>query len=190
MNSPALAAVLLLLASLSQAQTEQENPAVTSNRLTQRNWSQIRPNFGYLNGCTTGYRSFYFDQDGYFVFNRNVHGTWRLTPQGSLILRTKSGQTLSLELEGSTLTYTRRNTATAAEREAATPPPATTPDSSDINPSNVRPPAPGLPPLASPGTTQSVTPPPVSGVPVNPPYNSVASGALRFRTGDQFQECD
>lgn len=191
MKRPSLAAVFLLLAAWTQAQADKEAADSQSkpNWLTASNWSQIRPDFGYLNGCTTGYRSFSFTPDGYFVFNRNVRGTWRLTPQGYLLLHTKSGQTLHLFLEGSTLTYRRKNTATAQELEAATSPPATMPDDPGINSANAIPVAPGLPPPAAFGSAKDSTTAPIQSTPTNQPYNSVASGALRFRVGDQFQVC-
>ena len=59
-------------------------------------WSQIRPNYAYLNGCETGFRSFSFTRDGYFVFDNKVHGSWRVDRLGNLVLRTKEGKQLRL----------------------------------------------------------------------------------------------
>ncbi|HUK57686.1 MAG TPA: hypothetical protein VLV50_00540 [Stellaceae bacterium] len=72
--------------------------------LTQHKWSQIVPNYAYLDGCVTGYRAFVFTADGYFIFNGNVHGSWRLTNNNLVRLQTRSngtrpGQILQLRFE-------------------------------------------------------------------------------------------
>lgn len=191
MKSPPLAAVLLLLpATLTLAQPNEGNVGVMPDRFTHHNWAQIRPDFGYLNGCATGYRAFSFGKDGYFVFNRNIHGSWRLTPQGNLVLRTRAGQNIMLLVTGSTLAYPPRNTATVQEEEVPIPPGETAPSGNYAETAKAKPIAPGLPApqvegVASGGAAS--TPPPR--VAVNPPYESVASGYLRFRGGDLFQEC-
>jgi hypothetical protein len=68
------------------------DPAVFSRHF----WSQIRPDYSYLNGCVTGYRAFTFRADGYFTFNQHVHGSWRVDQQGNLVLRSKTGQQIIL----------------------------------------------------------------------------------------------
>lgn len=86
----------LLLLGGSQARAQRAEDAVGSDRFTQRSWSQIRPNRDYLNGCVTGYRAFSFSRTGHFVFNRKVHGSWRVDPFGNLILRARDGTPMKL----------------------------------------------------------------------------------------------
>jgi hypothetical protein len=75
----------------------QEQPdVIQADRFTTTYWSQIRPDRNYLNGCVTGYRAFQFDQTGYFIFDRRIHGSWRLDQLGNLILRTRDGTRIRL----------------------------------------------------------------------------------------------
>jgi hypothetical protein len=186
---PLQAAVLLLVSAVpSLAQTTDGNAGVTADQLTRHNWAQIRPNFGYLHGCATGYSAFSFGEDGYFVFNRNIHGSWRLTPEGNVILRTKNGQTFTLIVAGPTLTYGQRNTVTGQEWAAPTPMRETQSSNYAANAASARPVAPGLPAPTVEGLTPRTAPTPPD-VAVNPPYETVASGNLQFRSGDRFQEC-
>lgn len=90
------ACCVLVLLGASPAVAQRADDAVGSDRFTQRNWSQIRPNRDYLNGCVTGYRAFTFSQTGHFVFNRKVHGSWRVDPFGNLILRARDGTRIKL----------------------------------------------------------------------------------------------
>ena len=73
------------------------DPAVFSRHY----WSQIRPDYSYLNGCVTGYRAFVFRDDGYFTFNQHIHGSWRIDQQGNLVVRSKTGQQLILVFDKS-----------------------------------------------------------------------------------------
>jgi len=86
----------LLVLGGSPALAQRSENAVGPDRFTQRYWSQISPNRDYLNGCVTGYQAFSFSQTGYFVFNRKVHGSWRVDPFGNLILRARDGTRLKL----------------------------------------------------------------------------------------------
>ncbi len=67
-----------------------------ADRFTNRYWSQSRPDRNYLNGCVTGYRAFMFSDNGYFVFDRRIHGSWRLDQLNNLILRTRDGVRIRL----------------------------------------------------------------------------------------------
>lgn len=67
-----------------------------ASRFTGKYWSQIRPDRAYLNGCVTGYRAFQFADSGYFIFDRKVHGSWRVDRFDNLILRTRDGQRIRL----------------------------------------------------------------------------------------------
>ncbi len=89
----------LLVVTLVAHATAQQNPdnlIIHSDVFVDSYWSQVRPNYSYLNGCETGYRAFLFTRDGYFVFDRKVHGSWRLDHLGNLVLRTKEGRQLKL----------------------------------------------------------------------------------------------
>lgn len=78
------------------AQESPDNLIMDSDVFVGSYWSQIRPNYEYLNGCETGFRSFSFTRDGYFVFDNKVHGSWRVDRLGNLVLRTKEGKELKL----------------------------------------------------------------------------------------------
>ena len=78
------------------AQENPDNLTIHSDVFVGSYWSQIRPNYSYLNGCETGYRAFSFTRDGYFVFDNKVHGSWRVDRLGNLVLRTKEGRQLKL----------------------------------------------------------------------------------------------
>jgi hypothetical protein len=78
------------------AQESPDNLIIHSDDFVGSYWSQIRPNYSYLNGCETGYRAFSFTRDGYFVFDNKVHGSWRVDRLGNLVLRTKEGRQLKL----------------------------------------------------------------------------------------------
>jgi len=190
MKSAMFAAVLLQLSpSWSLAQTNAGDVSAP-DRFILHNWAQIRPDFAYLNGCATGYRAFSFSRDGYFVFNRNVHGVWRVTDQSNLILRTKNGQTITLFIANSTLTYASRNVAQVPQTEVPVSPGETVPPRPAPNVRTARSIIPGLPivpPVASSPTGGA--PPTEPTERTNPPYESVASGYLHFRAGDLFQEC-
>lgn len=181
---PLIGLVLLFLSAPSLAQTN-----LMPEGFTQHNWTQIRPDFGYLNGCTTGYRAFSFGRDSYFIFNRNIHGSWRITPQGNLILRTKNGQRIILSIAGSTLTYTTSNVAPGSEWIAPIPRSGTARSGDRGNLVEPRPVAPGLPAWSAPSRAPSAPPPGVPITSANPSEQIVASGYLQFRNGDLFQEC-
>ena len=70
------------------------------DRFTQHNWSQIVPNHDYLEGCVTAYRAFQFNQLGYFIFDRTIHGTWRVDSRGNLVLKTRDGKRFTLIYDG------------------------------------------------------------------------------------------
>ena len=90
---PSLAICLFIWNSAgAQEATSGPDPAIFSRHY----WSQIRPDYSYLNGCVTGYRAFVFRDDGYFTFNQHVHGSWRIDQQGNLVLHSKTGQQLIL----------------------------------------------------------------------------------------------
>jgi len=101
----ALAVALMFSPALARAQGQPYDPSI----FTAHAWSQIVPNYGYLNACQTGYRAFVFTDDGYFVFDRRVHGSWRETARGTLLLLTRSGFTRSQALE---LLFDGKNTLT------------------------------------------------------------------------------
>ena len=88
--------VTLMLGSGSLAQQVEDEAIVPADVFIGHFWSQIKPDYSYLAGCTTGYRSFYFSETGYFLFDNRVHGSWRVDRLGNLVLRTKAGQQLTL----------------------------------------------------------------------------------------------
>ena len=73
---------------------------VLPDRFTQHNWSQIVPNHDYLEGCVTAYRAFQFNPLGYFIFDRRIHGTWRVDSRGNLVLQTRDGIRFTLIYDG------------------------------------------------------------------------------------------
>lgn len=77
------------------AQRADEGQGDTS-RFTGKYWAQIRPDRAYLNGCVTGYRAFQFADSGYFIFDRKIHGSWRVDRFDNLILRTREGKRIRL----------------------------------------------------------------------------------------------
>ncbi len=98
--------LVLSVAPLSAQSPTTPNQPPDATLLTQHSWSQIVPNYDYLDGCVTGYRAFVFTPDGYFVFNGNVHGSWRLTPNNLIRLQTRGngtrpGQILQLRFASS-----------------------------------------------------------------------------------------
>jgi hypothetical protein len=90
------ATLVLGLALSSVAQAQQDESVVHAGVFTKHYWSQIQPNYSYLNGCSTGYRAFLFADTGYFLFDNRIHGSWRVDRLGNLVLRTKEGQDLRL----------------------------------------------------------------------------------------------
>jgi hypothetical protein len=92
---------------LAQQSAGQDNTNVDINTFTKYYWSQIVPNYSYLNGCVNGYRAFIFTPDGYFVFDGKVHGSWRLTTNNLLRVQTKASgnrpsQILELQFQSAT----------------------------------------------------------------------------------------
>jgi hypothetical protein len=139
------ALLLTTAAGVGHAQdTSETSTVITRSTFTQHAWAQIRPNYAYLNGCVTGYRAFVFSDDGYFVFNRNIRGWWRITSQGNLILVNRGGQHVTLFYDKHvSLTPIVTNTGAApgisAGTKAATTPPATAATATtSANPSNTR----------------------------------------------------
>jgi hypothetical protein len=201
MSSLMVAILLLLPIAWAKAQEAERN--VNPDRFTQHKWAQIRPDFGYLNSCETGYRAFAFDRDGNFLFNNNVRGTWRVSPQGNLILRTRVGQRLTLFYGGGpTLTPSIVNPHAPPSPESAAPTAVNVPRAEQPPPPSrvivVPPPSgrgagttvvvPGPPPpsAAAPTTNRRST---VTSSTTNPPLTTTPSSRVYFRHGDLFQEC-
>jgi len=201
MSSLIVAALLLL--PLAHAAGQEAEGNADRDRFTQHKWAQIRPDFGYLNSCETGYRAFDFDRDGNFLFNRNVRGTWRVSPQGNLLLRTRVGQTFTLFYGGGpTLSPGIVNPHPPPSPETATPTAVNVPPAQLPSPPSrviVVPPAsgrgagtpvvvPGPPPpsAAAPTTNRRSA---VTSSTANPPLTTTASSKVYFRHGDLFREC-
>jgi hypothetical protein len=91
------AIILLFVLTLpAHAQQDEDQGVVHRDVFTKHYWSQIQPNYFYLNGCSTGYRAFLFNDTGYFLFDNRVHGSWRVDQLGNLRLRTTDGRELRL----------------------------------------------------------------------------------------------
>lgn len=94
---------LSLTAAPAFAQIKPPPPDMFPDLFTQHAWSQIYPDFNYPLGCVNGYLAFVFSDNGSFVFNHRVHGSWRLDGQGNLALRTRDGERFKLLYDGGLL---------------------------------------------------------------------------------------
>jgi hypothetical protein len=98
-----LAAYALLGLAPAIAQTTDPDD-VSADRFISHNWSQIFPDYGFRRGCVNGYQAFAFLDNGAFVFNHRVRGSWRIDGQGNMSLRTQQGTQFRLLFDGSALT--------------------------------------------------------------------------------------
>jgi hypothetical protein len=105
-----LAAGIAWLTASASAQTPDVGQDVQADRFTQHNWSQIYPDFDFLTGCVNGYLAFVFSDNGSFVFNHRVRGSWRVDGQGNISLRTRDGVRFKLLFNGSSLTSNTKTT--------------------------------------------------------------------------------
>ena len=116
---------------------------ITISTFTQQPWVQSRPDYSYLGGCVTGYRTFVFTDDGYFVFNRNVRGSWRLTGQSNIRLTLKTGQRVTLYYDkhlslSPAITNTGGVSATSSGTKPATASTTAATTTTATNPNNAR----------------------------------------------------
>jgi hypothetical protein len=121
----------------------QASGVITESTFTKRAWTQSRPNYSYLNGCVTGYRTFVFTDDGYFVFNRNIRGSWRLTTGGNVSLKNRGGQRITLYYDKRfsltpSITTTVGGSATSSGTRPATTSTTAATSPTSTNPSNTR----------------------------------------------------
>jgi hypothetical protein len=77
------------------------------SRFASARWSQIRPNRDFDGGCVVGFLAFKFSPTGYFIFNNHVRGSWLVDELGNLKLRSRTGEVVTMVVEGNTLRPTR-----------------------------------------------------------------------------------
>jgi hypothetical protein len=81
-----------------------------AERFVARYWSQNRPNLHYTYGCETGWHSFSFRPDGYFVYDGKTAGSWRIDHLNNVYVLTNTGERLELFYDGdSQLTQLERS---------------------------------------------------------------------------------
>jgi hypothetical protein len=69
-------------------------------RFVTRYWSQNRPNLHYTYGCDTGWHSFSFRPDGYFVYDGKVAGSWWIDHLNNVYVLANNGERLELFFDG------------------------------------------------------------------------------------------
>jgi hypothetical protein len=82
-------------------------------RFVSRNWSQIRPNLHFEYGCDTGWHSFSFRSDGFFIYDGNIAGAWWLDHLNNIDVRTNTGERMQLFYDGGNLLTQLERSATA-----------------------------------------------------------------------------
>ena len=85
------------------------------DRFVARYWSQIRPNLHFQYGCDTGWHSFNFRPDGYFVYDGKIAGHWWLDHLDNISLQTNGGERLELFYDGQSLLTQRAHSAEGPE---------------------------------------------------------------------------
>jgi hypothetical protein len=83
------------------------------DRFVARYWSQNRPNLHYEYGCDTGWHSFSFRADGYFVYDGTIAGHWWLDHLDNISLQTNTGERMELFYDGAMLLTQRQRSADA-----------------------------------------------------------------------------
>ena len=86
---------------------------VEVDRFIARYWSQNRPNLNYGYGCETGWHSFGFRADGYFIYDGKISGAWWIDHLNNIEVRTNSGERMELFYDGVATLTQRERTAEA-----------------------------------------------------------------------------
>jgi hypothetical protein len=94
----ALAAVSVRAAPAEATRERERN--VTVERFTSRLWSQNRPNLHYDYGCETGWHSFNFRLDGYFLYDGKISGHWWIDHLSNVVVQTNAGERMELFFNG------------------------------------------------------------------------------------------
>jgi hypothetical protein len=85
-------------------------PLTGTARFVGRYWSQSRPALNYQYGCDTGWHSFSFSAQGFFLYDRRISGHWWLDHASNVGVLTNEGERLTLIFDGSsTLVQWRRD---------------------------------------------------------------------------------
>lgn len=96
-----LAALAAASASGAPAESARERERnVNVERFTSRLWSQTRPNLHYEYGCETGWHSFNFRPDGYFLYDGKVSGHWWIDHLNNVVVQTNAGERMELFFNG------------------------------------------------------------------------------------------
>lgn len=93
------------------AAQEQSESRVGQARFVGRNWAEIRPNLNFRYACDTGWHSFSFRSDGYFIYNRTIAGAWWLDHSGNVQVLTNQGERLLLFYDSSRVLTQRQASA-------------------------------------------------------------------------------
>ena len=94
-------ATLALIAGCALAGAADE-PRTGTARFVGRYWSQARPALNYRYGCDTGWHSFTFNAQGFFIYDRQVAGHWWLDQASNVGVLTNDGERLTLLFDGHT----------------------------------------------------------------------------------------
>jgi hypothetical protein len=84
---------------------------IDKERFVARYWSQSRPNLHYAYGCDTGWHSFSFRTDGFFVFDGKVAGSWWIDHLRNIGLVTNDGERVVLFYDGGKVLTQRQRSA-------------------------------------------------------------------------------
>jgi len=87
---------------------------VDEQRFVARYWSQNRPDLHFAYGCDTGWHSFSFRTDGFFIYDGKVAGAWWLNHLNNIDVLTNNGERMELFYDGN-------NLLTQLERSAQAP---------------------------------------------------------------------
>jgi hypothetical protein len=88
---------------------------IDKERFVARYWSQSRPNLHYAYGCDTGWHSFSFRADGFFVFDGKIAGSWSIDHLQNIGLVANDGERLALFYDGRKLLTQLKRSADAPQ---------------------------------------------------------------------------
>lgn len=76
---------------------------VDQQRFVSRLWSQNRPNSHFEYGCDTGWHSFSFRTDGFFLYDGKIAGFWWINHLYNIDVQTNTGERMELFYDGNSL---------------------------------------------------------------------------------------
>jgi hypothetical protein len=98
---------------LNAVEPARREKTVEVERFVARYWSQARPNLNYRYGCETGWHSFGFRNDGYFLYDGKIAGAWWIDHLNNVEVRTNAGERMELFYDGDATLTQRERTAEA-----------------------------------------------------------------------------